>query len=151
MANTVSVTCYAQHSSYQNICLNKNNSSSWAPNELIYICIWAAVAYKYQSEIFFYFQFLSKLYRRGFLRWLETSTQPLALGKDSKWILFLRQRNLLILMLKKVDVTEISHIHLTWLREPDLNRRPSGYEPDELPSCSIPRYTTLLFFTALLL
>ncbi len=26
-----------------------------------------------------------------------------------------------------------------WLREPDLNRRPSGYEPDELPSCSIPR------------
>ena len=47
---------------------------------------------------------------------------------------------------KKVDVTEISHIHLIWLREPDLNRRPSGYEPDELPSCSIPRYTTLLFF-----
>ncbi len=26
-----------------------------------------------------------------------------------------------------------------WLREPDLNRRPSGYEPDELPDCSIPR------------
>ncbi len=26
-----------------------------------------------------------------------------------------------------------------WLREPDLNQRPSGYEPDELPSCSIPR------------
>ncbi len=26
-----------------------------------------------------------------------------------------------------------------WLRGPDLNRRPSGYEPDELPSCSIPR------------
>ncbi|MDS1841828.1 hypothetical protein, partial [Vibrio vulnificus] len=23
-----------------------------------------------------------------------------------------------------------------WLRGPDLNRRPSGYEPDELPSCS---------------
>ncbi|MEL4427577.1 hypothetical protein AAEH84_17510, partial [Shewanella indica] len=22
---------------------------------------------------------------------------------------------------------------------PDLNRRPSGYEPDELPCCSIPR------------
>ena len=25
------------------------------------------------------------------------------------------------------------------LREHDLNLRPSGYEPDELPSCSIPR------------
>ncbi|WP_439840879.1 hypothetical protein, partial [Aeromonas veronii] len=24
----------------------------------------------------------------------------------------------------------------SWLRGPDLNRRPSGYEPDELPSCS---------------
>jgi hypothetical protein len=25
------------------------------------------------------------------------------------------------------------------LREKDLNLRPSGYEPDELPDCSIPR------------
>jgi hypothetical protein len=25
------------------------------------------------------------------------------------------------------------------LREPDLNRRPRGYEPRELPGCSIPR------------
>ena len=25
------------------------------------------------------------------------------------------------------------------LRELDLNQRPSGYEPDELPNCSIPR------------
>ena len=28
----------------------------------------------------------------------------------------------------------------TWLRGKDLNQRPSGYEPDELPGCSTPRY-----------
>ena len=36
--------------------------------------------------------------------------------------------------IKKVDVTEIRYIHSIWLRREDLNLRPPGYEPDELPT-----------------
>ena len=37
-----------------------------------------------------------------------------------------------------IHVCRISAAHQ--LRGPDLNQRPSGYEPDELPDCSTPRY-----------
>ena len=35
---------------------------------------------------------------------------------------------------------------LFWLRGLDLNQRPSGYEPDELPDCSTPRYRMCVFW-----
>ncbi|OKU54858.1 hypothetical protein ACN86_01680 [Escherichia coli] len=40
--------------------------------------------------------------------------------------------------------------NFNWLRGPDLNRRPSGYEPDELPGCSTPRHRTALLHQILI-
>ena len=49
---------------------------------------------------------------------------------------------------KKINLSEVLELEINllifsiifWLRGTDLNRRPSGYEPDELPDCSTPRY-----------
>lgn len=35
--------------------------------------------------------------------------------------------------------TRLSYTSSTWTREWDLNPRPPGYEPSELPGCSIPQ------------
>ena len=41
-------------------------------------------------------------------------------------------------ILKNVNAISWRHPG-NWLRGLDLNQRPSGYEPDELPGCSTPR------------
>jgi hypothetical protein len=40
---------------------------------------------------------------------------------------------------KKIPLSARLSRLFVWLRGLDLNQRPSGYEPDELPGCSTPR------------
>jgi hypothetical protein len=46
-------------------------------------------------------------------------------------------------ILKNVNGVRCRHSAQEWLRGRDLNPRPSGYEPDELPGCSTPRLEEL--------
>ena len=39
----------------------------------------------------------------------------------------------------KEKLLDAAFLLRNWLRGLDLNQRPSGYEPDELPGCSTPR------------
>ena len=44
--------------------------------------------------------------------------------------------------MKKVNTKNIRAVHeCFWLRGLDLNQRPLGYEPSELPGCSTPRHS----------
>ena len=43
-------------------------------------------------------------------------------------------------VLQRINAIDFRHLGKgNWLRGRDLNPRPSGYEPDELPGCSTPR------------
>ena len=66
---------------------------------------------------------------------IPTKKNRLVPSKSEYFRLLQKREN----MQKKTWYPEIPSLSF-WLREPDLNRRPPGYEPDELPDCSIPRY-----------
>ena len=59
--------------------------------------------------------------------WLSRSSQSFFVLQN-KVLVKQKSTNIYILMLQK-------------LRGKDLNQRPPGYEPDELPDCSTPRYS----------
>ena len=44
------------------------------------------------------------------------------------------------IQLGRLTLYQLSYSRNFWWRGKDSNQRPSGYEPDELPDCSTPRY-----------
>src|ERR1700761_5853490 len=44
--------------------------------------------------------------------------------------------------------SSVRKVVMNWLRDLDLNQGPSGYEPDELPGCSTPRWYVLVVSTS---
>ena len=61
------------------------------------------------------------------------------LSYEATWR-FVRDLNPWSLAWQASVITTTLTNHNFWLREPDLNQQPLGYEPSELPDCSIPRY-----------
>ena len=77
------------------------------------------------------FKFIKKLNNDNAINEFITAFPQMKLNGNSEIIMNI---NLSVLVIFK-------KFFINWLRGTDLNRRPSGYEPDELPDCSTPRYT----------
>ena len=78
--------------------------------------------------------FALKMRKTGSAAVRSTTTEPVFVDFTVFWAIFaLKARKL-------PDLSGRQIRQLIWLRRRDLNPRPSGYEPDELPDCSTPRY-----------